>query len=252
MKLFAALAIFCSIVLVGCSAFRSGTGGPPMPPSPTALDRFLFQIKTQQISQVVTQHHIDYITITNNLPVYLERPVYVTQTVDVGTVLITTNIQVITNYQTFVETAHYTNYIVLTNQLERYEYEPKESIKEGAGTIGTIVNTFTPGVGGLISTALVGALGIWARLRSRKANIALVQSVETARQIIDQIKSDPNLPQRFKDFLIDHQREEGVFELISGLVKKYNDKPAAKEDAAEILQFPLPPTPPLQYRPTRA
>lgn len=225
------LAAFGLFVLIGCSTTPNQSGYPPAPPAPSALDRFLFQIKTQQLAQVTQV--TNYVFTTNMVPVYNERVVHQWHTNDVGSVNLYTNIFITTNI--LFQTSFSTNVDLVTNLVAAYDYTPKQSVKEGVGVGGGILNTFFPGVGGLISTAVVGALGLWGRYRSRKAGAALVQGVETAREIIKRISTDPTIDTRIKEFLIDHQKELGAFELVSDYVEKFRDKPAAKEDAQEIL-----------------
>lgn len=236
-KILIGLAVLVAAILAG--VLLSGCAG-----GPTKTEQFLFDIRTNYIPHVVVQTNTVY--STNFVPVPVDRPVVTTITRD-GITQVQTNWIATTDYEAIFKVTHYVT--TVTNMEERHEYALKERTTEGAQTIGTAINAFFPGVGGLVSTALVGALGIWARLRSRKANVALLQSVETGREIINQIKNDPNLDQKFKDWLIKHQKEEGVFNLVAGLVDKFKDKPAAKEDAKAIMAEanvagPTPPVPP--------
>lgn len=231
--------VILSAIILGCVS-----GGAQKPPS--ALDQYIFNIKTNQAQQIDIQTHV--VTVTNyvQVPELIEQIKITTFTNIQNEVVTHTNQVVLTNFFTQVSLEQKTNYTSVTNLVNEYTYTPKPVATDTASTVGTIINTFVPGIGGLVSTALVGALGIWARLRSRKANEALLQSVQTTREMILQITNDPAVDQRLKDWLIAHQKEEGVFNLIAGLVEKYRDKPKAKEDAIKIL---TPLTPPAQYVP---
>jgi len=118
--------------------------------------------------------------------------------------------------------------VTYTNWLER------PAIVAGIGAAGTVVDTFVPEVGTLISLALAGLYGAWARLRNRKVNEALVQGVETARAMLEQTPQGQAVDAEFVRWLQAHQKEAGVFVAVSRLVDQYSDNPAARVAAQEI------------------
>jgi hypothetical protein len=50
---------------------------------------------------------------------------------------------------------------------------------------GSIINTFLPGIGSIISLALGGLYHGYRQVRNRKVNEALIQGVETARAVLE-------------------------------------------------------------------
>lgn len=214
--LLAALGLF---VLIGCKR------------PPTRIEGHFFDIKTN-VTPVV--HVITNTTfITNQFPVLVERPVYIVVTNNFGVPVVATNWNFATNWEALVTTKH--TLLTETNWTESHVYTTKESTTEGAQTVGSIVNTFVPGLGGIIGIALTGAAGIWARWRSRKANEALIAGVQTGREIIKAIATDPEVDVEYRRWLIEHEREVGVYEQITKLIEKTRDEPAAREDAKAIL-----------------
>ena len=129
-----------------------------------------------------------------------------------------------------ISAARVTNIVAVTytNWLER------PAIVAGIGAAGTVVDTFVPGVGTLISLALAGLYGAWARLKNRKVNEALVQGVETARAVLTTTAQGQAVDAQVVKWLMEHQKEAGVFATVSGLVDQLSDNPAAKMTAQEI------------------
>lgn len=236
LKYTAALSILTVLVLLaGCK------GGPP-----SALERRLFNTETQYVPHVIVQTNIEW--FTNVQPIITPVPHYLVVT-NAGIPSLSTNWYFSTNYEAFVVAG--TTFITQTNIEERHIFSVKPETQEAVSAVGTVVNSFVPGLGGLIGIALTGAAGIYARLRSRKANEALVQGVQTGREIINAISTDPSIDRAYKDWLEKHQKELGVFTLVSGLVEKFRDKPAAKEDARAIVSETSPLTPSPQFPPPR-
>ena len=99
---------------------------------------------------------------------------------------------------------------------------------------GSVVNTFAPGVGSLLALALGGLYHGYRQLRNRKVNEALVQGVETARAVLATTPQGQAVDAQFVKWLMDHQKEAGVFTTVTGLVDQLTDNPAAKVTAQEI------------------
>jgi hypothetical protein len=101
---------------------------------------------------------------------------------------------------------------------------------------GSVVNTFAPGIGSIVALALGGLYHGYGQVRNRKINEALIQGVETARAVLSTTPQGQAADAQFVKWLMDHQKEAGVFTTISGLVEQLTDNPAAKMTAQEIAQ----------------
>src|SRR5213075_1414835 len=92
---------------------------------------------------------------------------------------------------------------------------------------GTIINTFMPGIGSIVALALGGLYHGYRQLRNRKVNEALVQGVETARAVLATTPQGQTVDAQFVKWLMEHQKEAGVFATVSSLVDQVSDNPAA-------------------------
>ncbi|MBI5386762.1 MAG: hypothetical protein HZA90_18990 [Verrucomicrobia bacterium] len=101
---------------------------------------------------------------------------------------------------------------------------------------GSIVNTFLPGIGSILALALGGVYHGYRQVRNRKVNEALIQGVETARAVLETTPQGQAADAQFVHWLMEHQKEAGVFTTISSLVDSLSDNPAAKLTAQEILE----------------
>jgi hypothetical protein len=101
---------------------------------------------------------------------------------------------------------------------------------------GSIVNTFAPGIGSILALALGGLYHGYRQVRNRKVNEALIQGVETARAILTTTPQGQAADGQFVKWLMEHQREAGVFATVSGLVAELSDNPAARLTAQEIAE----------------
>ena len=84
----------------------------------------------------------------------------------------------------------------------------------------------------------------YRQVRNRKVNEALVQGVETARAILETTPQGQAADSQFVKWLMEHQKEAGVFTTVAALVDQVSDNPAAKLTAQEItarLQKAQPP-----------
>jgi len=85
----------------------------------------------------------------------------------------------------------------------------------------------------------VGLGGVYhgyRQVRNRKVNEALVQGVETARAILETTPQGQAADSQFVKWLMEHQKEAGVFTTIAALVDQVSDNPAAKLTAQEIAE----------------
>lgn len=101
---------------------------------------------------------------------------------------------------------------------------------------GGVINTFAPGIGSIVALALGGLYHGYRQVRNRKVNEALVQGVETARAVLTTTPQGQAADAQFVKWLMEHQKEAGVFATVSGLVDQFSDNPAAKMTAQEIAE----------------
>jgi hypothetical protein len=101
---------------------------------------------------------------------------------------------------------------------------------------GAVVNSFAPGIGSIVALALGGLYHAYRQLRNRKVNEALVQGVETARAVLATTPQGQAVDAQFVKWLMEHQKEAGVFTTVSSLVDQLTDNPAARMSAQEIQE----------------
>jgi hypothetical protein len=113
----------------------------------------------------------------------------------------------------------------------------KPAAEAAIGAVGSVVNTFAPGIGSIVALALGGLYHGYRQVRNRKVNEALVQGVETARAVLTTTPQGEAADAQFVRWLMDHQREAGVFATVSDLVDQFSDNSAAKLNAQEIAEW---------------
>jgi hypothetical protein len=178
------------------------------------------------------------VVVTNTVPVVTERTniVYVTDPATGAMSGYATREPVATNMVTAVVTnfvpVFYTNMVQVpvTNLVAKPEAEAAIS------ATGSIINTFVPGIGSIVALALGGLYHGYRQVRNRKVNEALVQGVETARAVLTTTPQGQAADAQFVKWLMDHQREAGVFTTVSSLVEQLSDNPAARMTAQEIAE----------------
>jgi len=176
------------------------------------------------------------VVVTNTVPVVMERTniVYVTNAVTGAVAGYMSREPVATNMVTAVVTnivpVFYTNLVQVpvTNLVAKPE---AEAVIQAAGSV---VNTFAPGIGSILALAVAGLYHGYRQVRNRRVNEALVQGVETARAILTTTPQGQAADAQFVKWLMDHQKEAGVFSTVSGLVDQLTDNPAARLTAQEI------------------
>ncbi len=87
-----------------------------------------------------------------------------------------------------------------------------------------------------MALALGGLYHGYRQVRNRKVNEALIQGVETARAILTTTPQGQTVDAQFVRWLMEHQKEAGVFTTVSDLVEQLSDNPAARLTAQEIAQ----------------
>jgi hypothetical protein len=112
----------------------------------------------------------------------------------------------------------------------------KPEVLAAIDATGSVVNTFMPGIGSIFALALGGLYHGYRQVRNRKVNEVLIQGVETARAVLTTTPQGQAADAQFVRWLMDHQKEAGVFTTVTGLVDQLTDNPAAKITAQEIAQ----------------
>jgi hypothetical protein len=203
----------------------------------STLDRAYKQEVTWTNAPVV---HVftNTVVVTNAVPVVMERTnvVYVTNATTGAVAGYLEREPMATNVVTAVVTnlvpVFYTNVVQVpvTNLVARPE--ALATIE----AVGSVTNTFLPGIGSILALALGGLYHGYRQVRNRKVNEALVQGVETARAVLTTTPQGQAADAQFVKWLMDHQKEAGVFTAVSGLVEQLSDNPAARLTAQEIAQ----------------
>lgn len=222
----------CGLAIVLGLAVRMCTGCSST--GPTKLERALFTTETNYVPKVVL--------VTN----VVEHKVDVPQPV----IIYQTNVehQVTVTYQTNLvqQVAYETNVtrLTITNAVETLG-APSGVAKTAAGAAGTVATIAAPGVGGLVTAAVLGALAIWAGIRNRQLkghNDALSQTagtlaqvIETGREIMAKTEQGGALADQFTAWMKAHQAETGVIQTVAGIVKSEVDNGEAKDAADQIL-----------------
>ena len=113
---------------------------------------------------------------------------------------------------------------------------PKPESEAVIQATGSVINTFAPGIGSIVALALAGLYHGYRQVRNRKVNEALVQGVETARAVLTTTPQGQAADAAFVKWLMEHQKEAGVFTTVATLVDRLSDNPAAKLTAQEIVE----------------
>lgn len=213
----AMLALFACItaaVVAGCSLFGAS------PKAPTGTERGLYDVITNYVTNSITATNIQ--TKTVEVPVFTtneqNKIVWSTNTVQ----------EKITNFTT----------VPVTN--ETYTLTPKQSTKDSVAAVGTLTNTFFPGIGGLVSTALAGGLALWGHLRSYKRGSALgamTQEVETTREFIKALPNGEHYDDAIITWIQAHQAELGVAKVVEPIVDRNVNNPEAKVAAQQLIDL---------------
>jgi hypothetical protein len=188
----------------------------------------------EPVVQVVT----NTVVVTNTLAQVVERTnvVYVTNNATGAVSGYATREPVATNMVATVLTnfvpVYYTNIV----QVPVTNLVAKPEALAAINATGSVINTFMPGIGSILALALGGLYHGYRQVRNRKVNEALIQGVETARAVLTTTPQGQAADAQFVKWLMDHQKEAGVFTTVSGLVEQLTDNPAAQMTAQEIAQ----------------
>lgn len=148
-----------------------------------------------------------------------------------------------TNMVPVITTDHYTNTdgSITSNTTTNLEavigskLTPSVATKESVGTIRALVDAWAPGVGTLVGSALMGALGVWARMRSQKnAAPVLAQNIETILEFLSTLPDGAKYRALLTTYMEKYQLEAGSASTVLSLIQKYVSNPEAKGAAAEL------------------
>jgi hypothetical protein len=178
------------------------------------------------------------VVVTNTVPVVTERTnvVYVTNATSGAVSGVATREPVATNYVMAVVTNLVPVFMTNVVQVPVTNLVAKPEAEAAIGAVGSVVNTFAPGIGSIVALALGGLYHGYRQVRNRKVNEALVQGVETARAVLTTTPQGKAADAQLVKWLMDHQREAGVLGTVSDLVETVSDNPAARLTAQEIMQ----------------
>jgi hypothetical protein len=178
------------------------------------------------------------VVVTNTVPVVTERTnvVYVTNATSGAVTGVATREPVATNFVTAVVTNLVPVFMTNVVQVPVTNLVAKAEAEAAIGAVGSVVNTFAPGIGSILALALGGLYHGYRQVRNRKVNEALVQGVETARAVLTTTPQGKAADAQLVKWLMDHQREAGVLGTVSDLVETVSDNPAARMTAQEIMQ----------------
>jgi hypothetical protein len=201
----------------------------------STLDRAYKQEVTWSNAPVV-RVFTNTVVVTNTVPVVTERTnmVFITNAVSGDVTGYATREPVATNMVAALVTncvpVFYTNLV----QVPLTNLVGKPGAEAVISATGSIINTFMPGIGSVVALALGGLYHGYRQVRNRKVNEALVQGVETARAVLTTTPQGQAADTQFVKWLMEHQREAGVFTTVSNLVEQLSDNPAARMTAQEI------------------
>jgi hypothetical protein len=184
------------------------------------------------VVQVVT----NTVVVTNLVPQIVERTsvVYVTNATTGAVSGYATREPVATNIVAAVVTNFVPVFFTNVVQVPVTNLVAKPEALAAIEAVGSVTNTFAPGIGSIVALALAGLYHGYRQVRNRKVNEALVQGVETARAVLTTTPQGQAVDAQFVKWLMDHQKEAGVFTTVSGLVAQLSDNPAARLTAEEI------------------
>lgn len=175
-----------------------------------------------------------YSTTTNYVPVVI--PSYVTNQVTVTS--FQTNVQgvTVTQYQTNVVPV---TVAAQTNLQATYTETLKPGTTAVVQTAGGVLNTLFPGVGSIVTNAVLALLGAWGYARSSKlgnTTSALTQEIEVARQLLQSVPNGSALDAAFVNFIQSHQADAGVLQQVMNVIASEVSNKDASTAASQIAQ----------------
>jgi len=202
----------------------------------STLDRAAYRQEVTWTNAPMVQVFTNTVVVTNSVPVVIERTniVFVTNAVSGAVAGYAVREPVATNMVTAIVTNVVPVYMTNIVQVPVTNLVAKPEAEAAISAAGSVVNTLAPGIGSIVALALGGLYHGYRQLRNRKVNEALVQGVETARAVLTTTPQGHAADAQFVKWLMDHQKEAGVFATVSALVDQVSDNPAAKMTAQEI------------------
>jgi len=201
----------------------------------STLDRaYKQQVTWTEVPRV--QVFTNTVLVTNTVPVVTERTnvVFVTNATSGAVTGYATREPVATNMVAAVVTNFVPIFMTNVVQVPVTNLVAKPEAEATIQAAGSVINTFAPGIGSIVALALGGLYHGYRQVRNRKVNEALVQGVETARAVLTTTPQGQAADAQFVKWLMEHQKEAGVFTTVSGLVDQLSDNPAARLTAQEI------------------
>jgi hypothetical protein len=203
----------------------------------STLDRAYKQEVTWTNAPVV---HVftNTVVVTNTVTEVVERTnvVYVTNAITGSVSGFATREPVATNLVAAVVTNFVPVFMTNMVQVPVTNLVAKPEAVAAVDATGSIINTFMPGIGSIVALALGGLYHGYRQVRNRKVSEALIQGVETARAVLTTTPQGQAADAQFVKWLMEHQKEAGVFTTVSELVEQLSDNPAARMTAQEIAQ----------------
>lgn len=192
---------------------------------PNAFDRAFYDITTNQVPKVVV--HTNVVTLTNVVQQEVTKTNWIDQT-RFEVVKLTNEIPV------FVQVTNVVPEVVMTPQLS---FAPNTNATALANTARDVGNLFGP-FGALVGGLVMGALGVYGRMRSgSKSAEVLAQVIETGRELLKTTPQGQQLDQRWVQWMQLHQAEAGVLQRVTSLVGNVVDNQSAREVAQELTEM---------------
>lgn len=228
------------VLVTGCALLGRN------PSAPTKAESLLFTTVTNTVQATNTVQEI--------VPVYATNTVQVTVTNLVANLTGTPPLPVITVTNSIERVVDHwlTNLVTVVSNVPAYTETVKPATTATVQAAGSALNTFVPGIGGLVSSGILGLLSLWGYLRSSKlgdTSAALAQEIETVRTFVKQLPNGAAYDAALVSFLQAHQAEAGVTSEVLGLLAKQVSNPDAQAAATEVqrtlqqLQLATAPTP---------
>lgn len=201
------------------------------------LDR-AYQPEVSWTNAPVVHVFTNTVVVTNEVPVVTERTniVFVTNAVSGAVAGYAAREPVATNFVTVIATNVVPVFMTNVVQVPVTNLVARPAAVATIEAAGSVVNTFLPGIGSILALALGGLYHGYRQVRNRRVNEALLQGVETARAILTTTPQGQAADAQFVKWLMEHQKEAGVFTTVSGLVEQLTDNPAARVTAQEIAE----------------
>lgn len=224
----------CGVAVILFAALTMAVGGLS---GCGTLDR-AYKKEVTWTNQPVVQVFTNTVVETRTVPMVLERTniVFVTNTVSGAVSGYATIEPVATNMVTATVTNIVPVYLTNMVQVPVTNLVARQEVEAAIGAVGSVTNTFFPGIGSIVALALGGLYHGYRQVRNRKVNEALIQGVETARAVLTTTPQGQAADTQLVKWLMDHQKEAGVFTTVSALVESLTDNPAARLTAQGIME----------------